>query len=530
MDREQSWLDQTLVPPAGEYRNAVAACGVQYRMKLRGHIEFVIECEKDANRRRIPIADHADSPILKYYPHGDATEDNSVRQMWADEFAKLFNAHSDFVYMVIDFDRPDADNMSRWIIAKAEELRCGLRVHSLAEIWEDRREFSPWYCLHGRGLFDFRSFDRVPNQCHYLDDYVKHADDEFREFVESKGWTGLTFHPVPKQGRFESRLWHRIEVQHPLGRGVDHPLIDLSILEERDRQFLSPVPRQGRYRCYLNALRPERIAEWPALERMVRLTKDKHGLFYSPRRFLSRAVPPTDFAHAWFDRHWALCAQERVADELAKAGFVSISQNTSMQIVDVPPAGCADLDASGVPVPIPRIPPVNHEDEASPAPLRRATTVEEVLTSGLELVKRAKATYPRMKIGVEANEYSKTVADFHSLTLPETWLRLCKVLPYFVKSGADDFELVTEGFVREVPNYWNDQLVEDPSGMLQIGVTGCGDEYFLDTRWHTMPADCRVLLWNHETGEVSREWDCVPAFVQELILWANDKLDKIDKK
>ncbi len=378
-----------------------------------------------------------------------------------------------------------------------------------------------------------------------------YASERFKAFVGKRRFTGIEFVWVADSGRHQAMQWYIPLAQEPLGRGLDHPWFDPKKLR-RDCEFepREPAWRHGAHAYFWSQqFRPGAGFGEPLKDELLSMLPKRHGLMVvSYRRVLRRYLPDTDFAFMWeqpeeWHPDWGkkpcllhsrcLCVNRKTKQALAKAGLVAEEECVGIAVLDRAYKGAEVLDRlPGGPGPLfsgellARIREQEAEAwaafAAKPKPPR-----ERDVTRALKAVK-ARKKKGRVELGRPASPAAiRKANDALPFPIPPAWQQLLRA-----SNGAVIRECVlTEGQAgsalaeaEELVEFQEDSawLAEelDPDlskRLLWVGLTEFGDFVALDTGTQTESGDCHVLLVNHETMAVERQWDSVAAFLEEVL-------------
>lgn len=398
-----------------------------------------------------------------------------------------------------------------------------------------------------------RAFSRVPEDRHYVrremgeSSYhsIEVASDRFRQVVEDAGLRGLGFLPLE-----DVDGWHQVWATSPLGRGLDHPLIDpAKIVATRNRGLPYYPERQWGEACaWVKYFWDDATIEHPLVARLVELGDDNLCRINGPERFVREHLPDADFAYFYWGwnpdgklgrfgrrRAWLYCSH-RAREVLVEAGVMQQRWfHASVSTVAAEKAGSAILDRTNPhPIPVPTFTEAEAAAErerreaarkANPPVLtqRRFTSIEMAARELRRRIEDGTATWTPFEAEGELLAQIQASADWGRL--PEAWKALLPLLPVEVDreeeaEGVFEFAVAAPR-VRdwlEGQEFDDDDPNERPSeDDLVIGTTIYGDWFAFRTSDPLLPADARVVLWDHETLCIEDQWSSVVAFVEFLI-------------
>lgn len=407
-----------------------------------------------------------------------------------------------------------------------------------------------WFEL-GTGATGFKSPARASARDHFLYGKVGHvASQRFLDAVAAEGLTGLAFLPLEEASPSDPMAWFQVYATHPLGRGLDHTLVDGNKWAKSKgkhfdvaRRFVEPV-------AWLEHMRDDVEVEHPLFERVFRMGERKYFRIAGPRRFVREHLPPTDFAYSswgWQDKQRAegryrnICCNARARAALIKAGVVKASRFEAMATV---PAADADSEIYDRTIPHRLPPPAYTPEEAAAERKRREEIIRVRAKAGVERPRApvfgtteaavraletrlaaGTATWTPLRGDPEAMEAIRSSELIERV--PEAWRMVLSMLPQAVEFDDKEDRFSIEIAVPE----WNDLVDEMDEGDpedgpstrdLILGRTPFGDWYAVREGDPLLPGDARVVLWDHETLSVAEEWPNVAAFVAHLV-WICDR-------
>jgi hypothetical protein len=370
------------------------------------------------------------------------------------------------------------------------------------------------------------------------------VSERFREVIQQSDLTGLDFLPLEDWDG-----WYQVWATAPLGRGLDHPLVDPAKLKAKadpDRPIIKPR-RRGEPWAWVKYLWDEYEINHPYLARFIELGDDRAARIVGPRRYVEEHLPETDFAYTqwdwqpdrelpWHGRAFRnICCNQRARRFLIDAGLMKPSHFRDP--IATIPAAKADseiLDRTiNHPIPLPTFTPDEAAEElkrrqaAKRAGPKRATprpsTTKEVVDL---LTKRlANGADPWEPLREDPKLLKRIQASKLYKQLPDSWKQVLPLLPIAIESEEDGDELFEfEPVPPESPSWLEDvsKLASDPDAAprkddIQIATTGYGDWYAIRSDDPKLPADARITWWDHETLAPSDEWPTVASLVSHLI-------------
>jgi hypothetical protein len=457
--------------------------------------------------------------------------------------------------------------MLDWIADLTERGEGGLRSKAGGNgIWwmeapEPRgTDKSAWFPL-STGPTEIRHPQRPPRGRHFVSrpagkstwGALYLASQEFKQAVEDAGLTGLGFLPLPNWDG-----WWQVWATEPLGRGIDHPLVDPQKLAARadpTQPILAPR-RRGEAWAWIKYLRDDaRIAD-PTIARLLALGDDYLCRITGPRRFIREHLPETDFAYSewtyeedepleWVGRRMRdICCNQRAREILIDAGVMERGHFRTPSLVT--PEAEADapiLDVTiGHPLPLPVFTAEEAAEERerrlAPRPVRTSPsksapkTAEEILAALTARHEEGSATWKPLRDDAERLMEFRSAPLFAAL--PRSLTRLVDLLPVEVEvwSGDEDEEPEFE-FELGTPQSpdWLDQhaprdAAEAPSpDDIVFAGTGCGDWFAIRATDPKLPADAKVTWWDHETFAPKDEWPTVASFVEHLVSMSDREIE-----
>jgi hypothetical protein len=380
-------------------------------------------------------------------------------------------------------------------------------------------------------------------------DYTNHSgmivSQLFVDTVREHRLRGLEFLPVPPENRKRQDGWCEAFATHPLGRGIDHTVLDSARVNEYLLSFDRKAMERREGKCDTEKDRdlvdPSRVGDpW-----IASCLASGTLVLKSSTRYIQEELPKeVDFAYTRLGSGQVpkalMLPRDIVCSHKAKEILVAAGmlRATHLEVIEVIPAAEADqpiLDRT-VKEPLPRamLRPEDVEKErarrralidALPPPVVKCPSRRLTLRQAAQ---RLDALWEKPwgrwgkggPVGTKTAE-AKKIAK--SAKVPTAWKEIAPLLPLIVEDPeALDMdrwraaEPEVSGWVFDDAESGDD--AESPTKSdTEIGSTIFGDWYSIRRTDRAMPKDAKVRLWDHETGSIKQEWDNVAAFVQYLI-------------
>jgi hypothetical protein len=413
--------------------------------------------------------------------------------------------------------------------------------------WFEEPEPKPqpdsWFIVWGPT--PFKSPARPPTSVHLAwRDGQDVASGRFRETIEAAGLTGLSWLPLEDSKPTDSSPWFEVFASEPIGRGLDHPLIDPRKYEAyMTSQKFDLSRRWGERKAKPPYLRSDVRIECPLCD-YFRSHLPPHFRVSGPYRFVREHLPSTDFAYmGWgFERDKGpgyegrpvrtICCNARARTVLIEAGLVRPMRFEPMLTVLTQDANAEVLDrtiSAPMPLPMYTLEEATAERARREALLKRSrrkitsyASIEEAVAALETLLAGTPAPW------VPSRDDPNFVAIHKSklyIKTPETWRRIAPLLPVTV-TGSLPTDSTDAPFEFEmVPPAWNGWLSDEPGDPdetpskrdLVIGQTPYGDWFAFRKTDPLLPHDARIVHWDHETASIASEWPSVAAFVSEIV-------------
>lgn len=381
------------------------------------------------------------------------------------------------------------------------------------------------------------------------------ASEPFLAAVRAAGLTGLATLPLTESRADDPMRWYEVFAEHPIGRGLDHPLCDPGKLARDRFKGLPPERRWGEEVAWLTATRDDVAIENPVVLDLIRLAPTKFFRVNGPQRFVREHLPMADFAYKGWGFNAdkgpgaegrpirSICCNARGRKALIDAGVMKPSRFDAVATItaaDAVAQDCAILDRT-VPHSVP--PPIYTADEAAAERARREAALAAAATSPasprLAFASTGEAAAyleRRLANGTATWTPARDTGGFDAIrssdlfaSTPDSWQRLAPLLP---------LEVCDEGETDDDPGMdlelaepqWNDWLgydhdPDDPpdpdetpsADDLIIATTPFGDWYAFRKTDPALPADARITHWDHETTLPADQWPTVAAFAAAII-------------
>jgi hypothetical protein len=395
--------------------------------------------------------------------------------------------------------------------------------------------------------FDVAAFDFAPSfrrastmrpDVHLASNDLSHVVSErFLDVVHRRGLTGLQSLPVDAARNNGSLTWFQVFATQPIGRGLDHPMLDRAAFERTSRELAgAPWLCDGWSRVWSpQEMRQDVQMGDERLIRLLRVVGERFRIF-GHARFVCEFLPSTDFAYWWssathqecrpdFGRIRSLCCNVRARGALIAEGVAKAKDFRAMRIVSESEADVEVLDRRPLPLPPPTFTPEEAAAErarreaiklsAPRASLRFASWLEaeQYLTMRL---KDGTATWEPMS----PESAKEALAEPAARACPKAWRMLLPLIPESVD------ELDSDGIEFECgmphDDSWHKQNEDnDPDGPLEgdivIAWSPNGDWFAIRPSDPAMPEEAAVTWWDHETLHAHHEWPSICAFVAELV-------------
>lgn len=456
--------------------------------------------------------------------------------------------HDEFGLVAKPYKRvsiPLADRRVPHILDRIADLK-GRHVLRLSACWveepEPRASKAEWFTL-GSAPGEFRGPGRGPPHEHLMwNDHGTFASAAFVTFARSEGLSGLGVLPLAEPPPAGVSPWFEVYAERPLGRGVDHPLLDYSKWASAVKHPRDPDRRCGETTVWTRLVRDDVEIGDPLVAHLF-YKNPPHFRVSGPSRFVREFLPTTDFAYQGWG--WkpdtgpgaegrpvrSLCCNAKARTALIGAGLTKPSRFRPIFIVSEDDAHAEIIDRT-VPIPLPLA--RYTAEEAATERARREGLLQSAIAPSLGRVFASTAAAEKWIVrSIETGSadwrparddpaFTGVAASPLFARTPIAWQRLAPLLPVLVSdqdATGRQFEMVPPEFNTGMAY---DEEGSDPDEIpsskdLIIGRTPYGDWYSVRTTGNRAAADGRVVLWDHETTTISDEWPTIGAFASYLI-------------
>jgi len=386
-----------------------------------------------------------------------------------------------------------------------------------------------WFTFSGRARFT-RADAMLPG-CHVAPMYglTPSVSERFREVVTSSKLTGIEFlWTGDDESRFRAMQWYKAWATTPLGRGIDHPCFDAQTLKGNDSfQWTEPEFRTGVWNFANDQFHLH--SDWGSSSANSRISMfpERSLRVYSHRRVLRSFLPTTDFAYLWDLKHSRmLCFNQRAKEVLVENLLLREGEFTGIEVLDAPIPPSVQLDGIA---PLP--PPFKTAEETQQLRQQQAGDWEGYLRypkpeRSNDLGRSLRMVHDvlednegdEQELEVTNDRQIRKLAKELPLPLPEAWKRLLKIANGAYLPG--DAYLFS---VKELPElHVREQGIIQPGDegygmpLLHIATSGGGDCFSLLIE-SSQPIDVPVLRFDHETNRISRRWETIAAFLEEMV-------------
>jgi hypothetical protein len=407
-----------------------------------------------------------------------------------------------------------------------------------------------WYDIDS-GMTELKTTRRPPRNlalCAYWGGIV--VSQRFLECVKKHGLTGLEAIEVEQWRPTDPEPWYEVFATAPLGRGLDHPLLDRPKHESKWRHANADLPwTMGSCMASADEWKSGASLEPPLLASLLPMSIDP-GRFQLRRasRAVREYLPATDFAiHGWSapqddrpdepdSRRRGLACSTRARDVLVAEGLLRPSHLSPIITVTAAKADSPILDER-IPAVFP--PPLYTPDELHRERQRRAAARASdpgtasrrepvLLTDVLAILQRRaqEKSLPWEPVG-ESHELVSVRRGSERSRVPQSWQAVVPFLPHSFDCEDDQRELFEFELAAPTRNDWSDDESDLPPDLrpspddIVIGHIASGDWYAIRPTDPLMPDDARVTHWSHETGTITDEWPNVAAFVNYMMQLAD---------
>lgn len=424
---------------------------------------------------------------------------------------------------------------------------------ALMSCWIDEPESSAakstWFKVHC-GPAEFRSATREPRNSHYawrMGAMV--ASERFVEVVRAHELGGLEILLLEDPAPSSPMKWYQVFSTRPIGRGLDHPLVDPDKLEkEKKGQGFDLARRQGEPTAWLRYWKDDVEFEQPLVPTLAGVMRPRFGRYFrvsGPTRVVSEFIPRTDFAYGdwgfqdglrkenpFAGRSRQLFCSARARKALIDSGLMKPSKFEPVMVVPEREAFAVVLDRT-VQAAMPL--PVFSEEEAAVEQRRRiqsnASRVAEPRRTHFASIEDAVRTLERrFQAGSlpwnpagQSAEVKAICSSPNFALAPLAWRVLLPWLPVSIEVAGEEGEAIE--FRLEIPD-WNDWLMEGntddgderPSDQdLVLARTPYGDWFSIRATDPLLPSDAVLTHWDHETLSAAESWKNISAFAADLL-------------
>ncbi|HLP84490.1 MAG TPA: hypothetical protein VK157_09075 [Phycisphaerales bacterium] len=364
---------------------------------------------------------------------------------------------------------------------------------------------------------------------------------------------GLSFLPLDEPSPSSVEQWHEIFATTPLGRGIDHPLLDRKrfdrgVLKEVTLRDFATV-RHGEHRFEIAMIRPGVQYADKVFAALLQHSCTRDTQFFAGDStfgacFATEYAPAVDFAYTgWTQyksdvtdsppRHRNLCCSRRAREVLLAAKLLKPRDFVAIKLISADAAQGTVWDRElSTPLPPPAYTPAEAAAErtrrlaahaAWPAGVaRRAPKTTESMIDLLQSSAKQHEWKP-----VQATSLFKKVAKnkLHSL-LPANWLALLPHVPAKIADQSDgspvpSCEIATPAWNTTTADENSRSAASRPSTRdLILAESVVGDWFSVRLTNDKPPRDAKVTHWDHETLTAVQTWPTVIAFAHVLMLSA----------
>lgn len=379
------------------------------------------------------------------------------------------------------------------------------------------------------------------------------VSERFKTVVSENKLVGATFLVLDAPVPAGVEQWYEVFATHPLGRGVDHPLLD-STLHDREyrrdmqRETLAKL-RHGEQRFHRALFRQGVTFTDPVFRALIdHPCSAKSQLFAtdvpSGAHFAMEYAPATEFAYTGWPmngvddaisppRRRSLACTHRAREALIAAGVMTPREFTPYVMLSADTATGTVCDRA-YPATLPL--PAYTADEARLEHARRtAAHVDKPAAAEPRAPKTVNAMMSLLQASAKQHGWKPMGATRAFGTLqqselfamaPANWAELFAHVPADVSDESDESPVPSCEVVQPA---WNTWMVDDqdrsattsPSRRdLVLAESGYGDWFSVRIPKDKPPRDAKVTHWDHETLIAVHTWPTVIAFAFDLMLSA----------
>jgi len=413
---------------------------------------------------------------------------------------------------------------------------------------------STWYELEPRS--EFKSPARPPKNTSLA--YQSQggrmiASERFMAAVKDNGLTGATFLLLDAPTPTGVERWYEVFAMQPLGRGIDHPLLDSKSYDrechrDMSRETLAKL-RYGEQRFHRALFRQGVSFADPVFRALINHPcSAKSQLFGADSpdcaSFATECAPAVDFAYTgWpmnepddaglLPRRRSLACTHRAREALIAAGVMTPREFTPYVMLSADTATGTVCDRA-YPATLPL--PAYTADEARLEHARRtAAHVDKPAAAEPRAPKTVNAMISLLQASAKQHGWKPMGATRAFGTLqqselfamaPANWAELFAHVPADVSDESDESPVPSCEVVQPA---WNTWMVDDqdrsattsPSRSdLVLAESGYGDWFSVRIPKDKPPRDAKVTHWDHETLIAVHTWPTVIAFAFDLMLSA----------
>lgn len=496
--------------------------------------------------------------LLKTAPKGAMTSATLKRRLAS--FSKRFKLkaaeHSSLRTPLAD---PRWPEIIAWLNDPESADGLAMRSCRLEEPEPPLEDPSLWFEIEG-GASEMRTLARPPKNTHFIGFEVRNRiwtkviSEPLYKVIKAARLRGLEVLPMVQSKPTDPMIWYEAFALEPLGRMLDHPLIDRTVLRaesDSKRYRTESRPFNMAYQMGMST------AELPSFHKDLTLNPPLVGTLLSmapkyfrvcgPMRAVREFLPSTDFAYfGWSDpkdkperepgmprQHRQICCNAKARAALLRSGLIKPDRFKPIVIVDEANARAEVFDRTiKKPLPLPAYTAEEAELERTqraqamkPTTSRRGRPSKKLTVPGMleelnrRLAEKSTAWRPlRDDALFRKIQKSKLLAK-----TPLAWQQLLPLLPTMVWCMEQDFE-----FEVTPPEHtpWDlDDEADDSDGSserphpkdIAIACVGNGDWYAIRPSDPLMPNDASVVHWSHETLSAADQWPSVCAFVAHIL-------------